>query len=212
MIYEVALVASASTDDAKANSLNEMVMNTIRNHKGEVLVQDDWGVRFFAQTTSSGVDRGRYLYFLYKCEDGDCNAELTRLFRINESLVKHICVKLGENRHQEQIVKAYKSPYSKRYNSAAGDNRSRDDEEEGERENSRDRKFSKKKSCWFTANNLCADWKDPNTFSWLINEFGKISPGRVSGISRKHQRVATIAIKRARQMGIASYVTNKIAN
>ncbi|OFZ37462.1 MAG: 30S ribosomal protein S18 [Bdellovibrionales bacterium RIFOXYD12_FULL_39_22] len=58
---------------------------------------------------------------------------------------------------------------------------------------------------------MTPSWKDPATYSWLISEFGKISPARVSGISRKYQRRITSEIKMARQLGIASYLSNRIA-
>ena len=78
---------------------------------------------------------------------------------------------------------------------------------DGER---RDRKrFSKGKHCFFKSNNIEANWKDPKTYSWLVNEFGKISAARVSGVSRKHQRYVTTAIKRARNLGIISHLSNR---
>ncbi|MEI8347856.1 MAG: 30S ribosomal protein S18 [Pseudomonadota bacterium] len=73
------------------------------------------------------------------------------------------------------------------------------------------RNFSKRKSCWFTAKKICADWKDPGTYSWLISEFGKITPARISGISAKHQRIVTQTIKRALQLGLCSQLSGRIA-
>ncbi|ATH09553.1 30S ribosomal protein S18 [Halobacteriovorax marinus] len=86
------------------------------------------------------------------------------------------------------------------------------DENDSDSDLEKDKKrFSRRKSCWFAANNITPDWKDPKTYAWLINEFGKINPGRVSGISRKAHRLADTAIKRARNMGVVSHITNSLA-
>ncbi len=66
-------------------------------------------------------------------------------------------------------------------------------------------------TCWFTTNKITADWKDPKTYAWLVNEFGKISPARVSGVSRKHHRWAESAIKRARNIGLISHLAGNTA-
>ena len=71
------------------------------------------------------------------------------------------------------------------------------------------RMFSRKKNCWFCAKDASPDWKNPHSYSWLVNEFGKISPARVSGLCSKHQRHATTAIKRGRNIGVLSIVSNK---
>ena len=71
--------------------------------------------------------------------------------------------------------------------------------------------FARRKSCWFTANKTAPDWKDPMSYAWLVSEFGKISPARVTGISRKMQRLATVNIKRARGIGLLSYMSGRTA-
>jgi ribosomal protein S18 len=72
------------------------------------------------------------------------------------------------------------------------------------------RRFSRRKSCWFCAKKTEPDWKNTESYSWLVNEFGKIAPSRVSGICATHQRKATEAIKRARHIGFIGYVSNEI--
>ena len=71
--------------------------------------------------------------------------------------------------------------------------------------------FSKRKSCWFSEKKTTPDWKDPSSYAWLVNEFGKISPARVTGLRPKYQRMATSAIKRGRCMGLISYMSNHVA-
>ncbi|OFZ28009.1 MAG: 30S ribosomal protein S18 [Bdellovibrionales bacterium RIFOXYB1_FULL_37_110] len=72
------------------------------------------------------------------------------------------------------------------------------------------RRFARRRNCWFIARGIKADWKDPKTYMWLINEFGKISPARVSGVSTKHQRFVNSAIKRARQLNIVSHLSDAV--
>ncbi len=205
MIYELALVCKADCDEGTLSKITEIVKTAISNDKGETLVTDDWGTKTFAQPAAKGVKKGHYLYFIYKTDE-NTNTELDRLFKINENVIKSMIIKLGENEEQETIVKKYKTPFSKASKGSVTD----DIEENSDFEKERKR-FARRKSCWFTARNIKADWKDPATYSWLVNEFGKISPARVSGVSRKHQRFAEAAIKRARQIGVASYLTNHIA-
>lgn len=50
------------------------------------------------------------------------------------------------------------------------------------------------------------DYKDTDLLRQFISERGKILPRRVTGTSAKNQRKLTIAIKRARIMGLLPFV------
>lgn len=50
------------------------------------------------------------------------------------------------------------------------------------------------------------DYKDVDLLKRFISERGKILPRRVTGISAKNQRKLTVAIKRARVMGLLPFV------
>ena len=50
------------------------------------------------------------------------------------------------------------------------------------------------------------DYKDPEFLKRFISERGKILPRRVTGTSAKNQRRLTVAIKRARIMGLLPFV------
>lgn len=201
MIYETAVVVRADlTDDAVAK-VKEFVTATIKEFDGEVLINDDWGTKTFAQPTAKGARNGKYFYFMYKIENSAVNAELERKYKISEDVIKFIVVKCGEDRHQDAIVKAYKNPNSKSTTDDAG-----------KIDSDKEKKlFAKKKSCYFSAKKSAPDWKDPSTYSWLVNEFGKISPARITGLRPKYQRMATAAIKRGRNMGLISYINGNIA-
>jgi ribosomal protein S18/ribosomal protein S6 len=173
MIYELCVVQSGDATDESVAKLTETLRSTLSEYEGELMIQDNWGVKTFAQPTSTGKETGNFSYFIFKANSG-ANTEIARRLRIDESVLKFASFKLGED---------------------------------GEK---KDRKrFSKGKHCFFKSNNIIADWKDPKTYSWLVNEFGKISAARVSGVSRKHQRYVTTAIKRARNLGIISHISNR---
>ena len=50
------------------------------------------------------------------------------------------------------------------------------------------------------------DYKDVDLLKHFISERGKILPRRVTGTSAKNQRKLTVAIKRARIMGLLPFV------
>ena len=64
----------------------------------------------------------------------------------------------------------------------------------------------KKRVCSFCAENLDkADYKDYNKLRRFVSERGKILPRRISGTCSKHQRILTVAIKRARHIALVAY-------
>jgi len=204
MIYELALVARPEATEEQLTSLKDMVARVSKDFDGEVLLTDDWGKKTFAQVAKDGSRTGHYIYFIYKANN-EANDELGRLFKINEMVHKFLTIKLSDvDSEAEVILKGYRTPYSKAHSGSQTDDLDRGADKDK-------RKFARRKSCWFKANQVHADWKDPKTFNWLINEFGKISPARVSGISRKHHRFAETAIKRARNIGLVSHLAGRFA-
>ena len=66
----------------------------------------------------------------------------------------------------------------------------------------------RKKVCYFCANHIdYSDYKDVELLKRYISEKGKILPRRVTGTCAKHQRTLTVAIKRARIMGLLPFTT-----
>jgi len=203
MIYETAFVVRPDASEEVVASIKNALTQTFSEFGAEVLVNDSWGVKTFAQPTESGLKKGAYHYFMYKGA-GNLNAEIERKFRINEHLVRHMIIKLGDDKQQDAIVKNYKNPN----HTQAADV----DSEEGFGGEDKDKKMhSKRKSCWFSAMKTSPDWKDPKSYSWLVNEFGKISPARITGLTPTFQRRANEAIKRGRNMLLISYQSNETA-
>lgn len=72
---------------------------------------------------------------------------------------------------------------------------------------STDVRAKKRKRCPFTAAGVKEiDYKDIGTLMKFITERGKILPRRITGVSAKHQRYLTTAIKRARHMALLPFV------
>lgn len=205
MIYETAFVVRPDASEEAVASIKTGLTEAFKQFGAEVLVNDSWGVKTFAQPTESGLKKGAYHYFMYKGA-GDLNAEIERRYRINENLVRFIIVKLGEDKHQDEIVKNYKNPNHAKEATAEMD------EEGGFGGEDKDKKMhSKRKSCWFSAKKTSPDWKDPKSYAWLVNEFGKISPARITGLTPTFQRRANSAIKMGRNMLLISYQSNETA-
>lgn len=65
----------------------------------------------------------------------------------------------------------------------------------------------RRKVDYIAANHIdYVDYKDIDLLKRFISERGKILPRRVTGTSAKNQRKLTIAIKRARIMGLLPFV------
>lgn len=66
--------------------------------------------------------------------------------------------------------------------------------------------FRKKKTCYFTANNIKnVDYKDINVLKKLIMENGKIVPSRITGTKASYQRKLARAVKLARFIALLPY-------
>lgn len=211
MIYELSVVTKPELGSEAHAQMTEIVKDALKGFEGELLLADDWGKLELAQPYQSGARVGHFHYFIYR-SNTQANTEILRRFGINEGVLRSLVFNLGGDEKQESIVKNFKSPFSKAHRGSVLDNKKDDEEEMFEDMEEDRRKFAKRKSCWFTAKKIKADWKDPQTWNWLVSEFGKISPARVSGISKKHQRFSNAAIKHARQLGISSYLSNRVAD
>jgi small subunit ribosomal protein S18 len=69
--------------------------------------------------------------------------------------------------------------------------------------------FRRRKSCPFSSPNAPAiDYKDVKLLQGFVSERGKIVPARITAVSAKKQRELSVAIKRARQIGLLPYVVS----
>ncbi len=215
MIYELAIVAKTGLAETELKKITSVVEEVLPKLGGELMLADEWGRVVLAQAIAGGQSEGHFFFYLYK-GTGDINNEIVRRLKINENVLRHMLVQAGEETEAGNIIKNYKTPFSKKYAGSLADSGEEEEDfgdvdlEGGEGRGGK-KKFSRNRSCWFESKNIFPTWKDPGTYTWLLNEFGKISPQRVSGISRKYQRFIDTEVKRARNVGIVSYISNKIA-
>lgn len=65
----------------------------------------------------------------------------------------------------------------------------------------------KKRVCAFCAEKVnTVDYKDIAKLRKFVSERGKILPRRITGNCAKHQRVLTVAVKRARHVALMAYI------
>ena len=75
--------------------------------------------------------------------------------------------------------------------------------------NDKARPRKRKKVCTFCVDKVTSiDFKDAAKLRRFTSERGKILPRRTTGTCAAHQRQLTIAIKRARQIALLSYVAD----
>jgi small subunit ribosomal protein S18 len=68
--------------------------------------------------------------------------------------------------------------------------------------------YHRRKICRFCADSrIVIDYKDMKTLRLFTSERGKIIPRRISGNCARHQRILTVAIKRARNIAFLPYTT-----
>ena len=78
----------------------------------------------------------------------------------------------------------------------------------------RDRKerpgLGRRKSCPYCRDKVdVVDYKDFGGLRRLLSEKGKIRSARVTGCCRRHQRQLATAVKRARELGLLPYVSDR---
>lgn len=68
-------------------------------------------------------------------------------------------------------------------------------------------KTQNEKHCYFCVNQIDqVDWKDIPTLQRFMSHYSRIVPGRRTGLCAKHQRMMARAIKRAREIGLMSFI------
>ncbi|MBS0622256.1 MAG: 30S ribosomal protein S18 [Verrucomicrobia bacterium] len=72
------------------------------------------------------------------------------------------------------------------------------------------RSSKRKKACPFTEAGIQhIDYKDVDLLRRFITEQGKILPKRITGVSARHQRLLSNAIKRARYIALLPFVAEE---
>ena len=68
----------------------------------------------------------------------------------------------------------------------------------------------RRKSCQFCRDKVdVVDYKDFSTLRRTMSDKGKIRSARITGSCRRHQRQLATAVKRARELGLLPYVSDR---
>jgi len=69
---------------------------------------------------------------------------------------------------------------------------------------------ARRRNCIFCQNKVeDVDYKDLNLLRRFISERGKIRSRRITGACRRHQNQVSVAVKRAREMALLPYVSER---
>ncbi len=106
--YETTFITRTDISDENLKTFNEKLKGIIQAHGGQLIATEDWGRRRLAYPVQKET-RGHYTYFLYT-GNNTVVAELERNIRINESVMRFLSVKLGDDfdpaKHKRTITPA----------------------------------------------------------------------------------------------------------
>lgn len=110
MIYENVVMADIGSDEKDLTQIQKIVSSVVKDNEGEILIEENWGPRRLSQPTEKGLNRGHYLYTMFK-SNGKSNTEINRRLGLNEKVINSSMVKIGDDRDQATILKDRQSPY-----------------------------------------------------------------------------------------------------
>ncbi|MEG0265125.1 MAG: 30S ribosomal protein S6 [Erysipelotrichaceae bacterium] len=90
--YEIMYIVKADLDDAKRQEVMDAMHKIITDHNGTIDKIDEWGVKEFAYEINH-MTKGYYVVINISA-DNEAIAEFERLVRINQSVVRHLTIKL----------------------------------------------------------------------------------------------------------------------
>ncbi|MBE6125691.1 MAG: 30S ribosomal protein S6 [Erysipelotrichaceae bacterium] len=92
--YEIMYILNASLEEAARTELMETLHAIITNDGGEIVKIDEWGMKEFAYRIED-MTKGYYVVVTFN-SNADAVAELDRICRINQNVVRHMIVNLEE--------------------------------------------------------------------------------------------------------------------
>ena len=92
--YEIMYILNSSLEEAARQNLMETLHAIITNDGGTITDVNEWGMREFAYRIED-MTKGYYVVVTFSAEK-EAVAELDRICRINQSVVRHLIVNLEE--------------------------------------------------------------------------------------------------------------------
>ncbi len=99
--YELIYIHPGNLPSEDVENVDEILNGTLERMDGELLHREDWGVRALAYQVKKNAE-GRYILVRLACSP-DCLKEIERRFKITESVIKFLSVRLADNYVQEVI-------------------------------------------------------------------------------------------------------------
>ncbi len=92
--YEIMYILNASMEEAARQQLIESLHGIITSEGGTLDKVDEWGIKEFAYEINH-MSKGYYMVVTFQAEV-ETVAELDRICRINQNVVRHLIVNLEE--------------------------------------------------------------------------------------------------------------------
>ncbi len=106
--YELIYIHPGNLPGENVDEAFEILKGTLEKMGGELIHHEDWGVRTLAYPVQKN-NEGRYILVRFACV-ADCLKEIERRFRISESVIKYLSVRLPDNYVQEEVVEEVEEP------------------------------------------------------------------------------------------------------
>lgn len=90
--YEIMYIVKADLEDAKRQEVIDGLHKIITDHNGTIDKVDEWGVKEFAYEINH-MTKGYYVLINISAGN-EAIAEFDRLIRINQSVIRHLTLKL----------------------------------------------------------------------------------------------------------------------
>jgi len=99
--YELIYIHPGNLPSEDVEQVDEILNGTLEKLEGELLHREDWGVRALAYPVRKFAE-GRYILVRIACP-AECLKEIERRFKINESVIKFLSIRLADDFVQEEI-------------------------------------------------------------------------------------------------------------
>ena len=99
--YELIYIHPGNLPSEDVEAVEEILNGTLERMAGELLHREDWGVRTLAYPVKKNAE-GRYILLRTACS-ADCLKEIERRFKITESVIKFLSIRLPDDFVQEVV-------------------------------------------------------------------------------------------------------------
>lgn len=184
--YELLFIVRPGLDEEATATLMERLQNAVRDNGGKILRIESVGRRKLAYPISKETE-GHYT-ILQAEMDQTVIRQVERLITLSEDVIRHLLVRMDDEDAEPEAEERDRSSDDRRG--------------EGGR-----RRFNRSRNvCRMCADGVeQVDYKDINTLRHYVSDHGRILPRRRSKTCARHQRMVSVAVKRARQVALLPY-------